>query len=234
MVGLGDLPGGMFRSIAHDVSADGSLVVGEGWSTLGPQAFRWTASGMIGLGDLPGGAFDSKARGVSGDGTTVVGDSVSAAGIEAFRWTATSGMVGLGDLPGGPFGSAAQDVSSDGSVIVGTGHTAAGPRAFIWDSVHETRNLKTVLTNFGIDTSGWTLNNALGISPNGRYIVGNGTSANGDEAFLVDIELSVPVGVPASSNGSVTIGLLTFLFAGIISVIRTARRYKFPSASTPS
>ena len=50
-MGLGDLPGGGFSSFAYDVSADGSIVVGQGLSASGAEAFRWTmADGMIGLG----------------------------------------------------------------------------------------------------------------------------------------------------------------------------------------
>ena len=54
MVGLGDLPGGEFRSEAHGVSYDGSVIVGSSYSTAGRrEAFRWTqADGMSGLGDL--------------------------------------------------------------------------------------------------------------------------------------------------------------------------------------
>lgn len=52
-MGLGDLPGSVFQSIAHGVSADGSTVVGWSWSALGAEAFRWTAAtGMFGLGLL--------------------------------------------------------------------------------------------------------------------------------------------------------------------------------------
>ena len=40
---------------AHDVSADGSIVVGN---SLSREAFLWTKEdGMVGLGDLPGGSF---------------------------------------------------------------------------------------------------------------------------------------------------------------------------------
>ena len=56
--GLGDLAGGRFWSDARSVSADGSTVVGFGYSISGREAFRWTsAGGMVGLGDLPGGGL---------------------------------------------------------------------------------------------------------------------------------------------------------------------------------
>jgi len=73
-MGLGDLPGGEFFSMAFGVSADGSTVVGRGKSPSGIEAFRWTADdAMVGLGDLPGGDFLSEANAVSADGSVVVG-----------------------------------------------------------------------------------------------------------------------------------------------------------------
>lgn len=85
---LGALPDG-FGGEGLDVNADGSVIVGEGWSPESQpntEAYRWTAEGgMIGLGDLPGGIFRSIAFGVSGDGTIVVGGSIAELGGEAFR-----------------------------------------------------------------------------------------------------------------------------------------------------
>ena len=49
MVGLGQLPGGVFGSSASDVSADGLVVVGQSDSALGTQAFRWDVGPEKGL-----------------------------------------------------------------------------------------------------------------------------------------------------------------------------------------
>ncbi len=43
-MGLGDLPGGEFRSDATAVSANGEVVVGQSDSALGHEGFRWTRS----------------------------------------------------------------------------------------------------------------------------------------------------------------------------------------------
>ena len=131
MQGLGYLPGETWSS-AHDVSADGSVVVGTSDTPEGSQgeAFRWTeSSGMVGIGDLPGGGSQSQAYGVSTDGSVVVGQGSAVSGYEAFRWTQSGGMVGLGDLPGGELDSWAFGVSADGSVVVGYSWSA-------WD-LHE-------------------------------------------------------------------------------------------------
>jgi probable HAF family extracellular repeat protein len=186
LVGLGDLPGGNVNSFANGVSADGSVIVGEGFSASGSEAFRWTsASGLVGLGDLPGGAFGSSATAVSADGQTVVGVSTSASGLEAFLWTTSGGMVGLGDLPGGIFRSIGQAVSADGSIVVGhgtIGNQQFVNEAFIWDGSNGMRHLKTVLsTEYGLAAilQGWTLREATGISADGRVIVGWGVNPSG-------------------------------------------------------
>ncbi|MEX2139781.1 MAG: hypothetical protein WD894_11005 [Pirellulales bacterium] len=87
MMGLGDLPGGVLRNEARDVSADGSVIVGHAFSVRpddfpGREAFFWTeATGMVNLRDalIAGGVtnldnsilFD--ATGISADGRTIVG-----------------------------------------------------------------------------------------------------------------------------------------------------------------
>jgi len=207
MESLGVLPGAdTTRSEAWGVSADGSVVVGFSQSTSGTEAFRWTQEeGMVGLGDLPGGTAFSEAFGISSDGSVVVGMSHSGIGYEAFRWTEAEGMVGLGLLPGGSVQCAAMDVSADGSIVVGTssGWSAA---AFIWDAVHGMRDLKDVLiTEFGLDLTGWQLTQARGISDDGATIVGYGVNPDGrDEAWIAVIP-------EPSSLTLLTVGVAAFL-----------------------
>ena len=139
-VGLGDFPGGAFRSSAFDVSANGSVVIGLSYSAEGdlPWAFRWTEqSGITGLGNMGGNISSSYASGVSGDGGTIVGTALTASGPQAFRWTVASGMTLLADLPGGVFYGHALGSSFDGSIVVGDGNTTAaggqnGSRAVRW------------------------------------------------------------------------------------------------------
>ena len=173
MVGLGDLPGGIFDSKATGVSADGSVVVGNGTGFYG-TAFRWTqATGMVGLGYLPGGGYyaASYASGVSANGSVVVGVSTSANGTEAlgwqeaFRWTQGTGIVGLGDLPGGSFWSNAQNVSADGSVVVGQSFGAYGYEAFRWTQ-------GTGMVGLGSLPGGLFVSGATGVSADGSVIVG--------------------------------------------------------------
>jgi probable HAF family extracellular repeat protein len=105
--GLGDLPGGVYRSIARAVSADGSVIVGASRVTdFGDGAFRWTAeTGIVALTDVPEGHFTSliDAYGISADGSVIAGVGRAGFNTEGYRWTEADGYVGLSDLPGGVF-----------------------------------------------------------------------------------------------------------------------------------
>ncbi len=51
------------------------VVIGQSWSTEGPEAFHWThADGITGLGYLPGGKIGSSAYAVSADGLVGVSE----------------------------------------------------------------------------------------------------------------------------------------------------------------
>jgi probable HAF family extracellular repeat protein len=99
MVGLGDLDGGGFFSMARDVSADGSIVVGEGRTDNGDQAFIWdevngmrslqaVLTGDYGL-DLTGWQLRS-AWGISADGLIITGGGIDPDG-NTEAWIATLG-----------------------------------------------------------------------------------------------------------------------------------------------
>jgi probable HAF family extracellular repeat protein len=142
-LGLGDLPGGFYDSVAYGVSADGTTVAGYSNSAAGMEAFRWTVrDGMVGLG-FP------RAFAVSADGSTVVGYRHYSGGTEAACWTAR-GVFGLGNLVVAERGTAslrshgsakwdspplaehccaeALATSADGSVIVGAYSPDGGER----------------------------------------------------------------------------------------------------------
>lgn len=179
-VPIGDLSGGNFESYANDVSADGSVIVGQGHSNLGYEATRWTAAtGQVSLGDLDGGSYHSCAFGISRDGTTIVGRANSTQGQEAFRWTSADHMVGLGDLDGGIFDSHAEDVLANGDIVVGYGHSALGKEAIRWTQA-------TGMVGLGDLPGGAHDSWAWGGSVDGAIIVGQGTTDLGKESFIWD------------------------------------------------
>jgi probable HAF family extracellular repeat protein len=80
----------------------------------------------------------------------------------AFRWTNEEGIVDLGDLPGG------------------VDHSIAEAAA------HGMRSLKEVLVASGVDTEGWMLMRAVGVSGDGTRILGYGYAPDrGEDAEQV-------------------------------------------------
>jgi probable HAF family extracellular repeat protein len=88
--------------------------------------------------------------------------------------------------PGGDL-SEAYGVSADGSVVVGYAYNAEGERrAFRWTAAGGMEDLN--ITYAHLLTDGSVLLGARAISPDGRYIVGQGYNAatEREEAFLLD------------------------------------------------
>jgi probable HAF family extracellular repeat protein len=164
---LGTGPGAGY-SKTFAISNDGTTVVGQKSSFLGPEAFRWTsAGGLVGLGDLPDGNFSSLAFGVSGDGSVVAGVGDSDLYEEAFRWTSGGGMVGLGDLPGGLERSRGFGISADGATVVGRSYSTSGQEAFRWTA-------GTGIVGLGDLTGGEFRSLAYAASADGSVVVGYG------------------------------------------------------------
>jgi probable HAF family extracellular repeat protein len=104
--GLGDLSGGSFISSASGVSADGSVVVGYGYTASGQQAFRWASTeGMVGLG-----TFEVEALYYSTAIRNLKSVLTDEYGLDLTGWTLLS----------------ANDISPDGNVIVGEGVNPSG------------------------------------------------------------------------------------------------------------
>lgn len=171
---------------AHDISADGSVVVGR--ADFGNvSAFRWQDAGF----QMFGNASPSVANGVSADGNMLVGtDNYSPGGGPApvtgtaFRWTAADGIVTLADLPGGPDCARANDVSANGRIVVGKGDCDASFQvedlgtAVRWVDGGAAESLGS------LDGGFWSSSYATAASPDGGSIVGYSSSKLGGEPFL--------------------------------------------------
>ena len=156
-------------SIAEDVNADGSVVVGYSRVNITENnwqyhAFVWTPEdGMVDIGTL-GGTY-SYARRVSADGNVAIGWSNLADESQqhAFRWTEAGGMLDLGTL-GGNY-SYAYDLSDDGAVVVGQSSISSDSsyRAFRWTQAGGMVNLGTL---------GGSYSYAIATNADGSVVVG--------------------------------------------------------------
>lgn len=168
-------------SQAEGISADGRISVGYIFNAAGRlRAARWENGAAQ---DLSVPLEFSSAKGISADGRVVVGWGTDTA-WRAFRWENGISQV-LGTLGGND--SWAYAVSADGQVVVGIAQEAGGRwRAFRWTPTGGIENLTN--TYAALLTDGSRLVTANAISPDGRYIVGNGYNAAASrfEAFLLD------------------------------------------------
>jgi len=142
MVGLGDLPGADFYSIARAVSPNAEFIVGESSVVQSDRAFMWTEHmGMTALPDIPGdyALLISRAFDVANDGTTVgyttvVNHDFSGrayatiwlAGGEAVTVEALLLNYGIDVLAMGWQLEFAYGVSADGRTIAGHGYSPNG------------------------------------------------------------------------------------------------------------
>ena len=173
---IGDLPGGGFQSVAHDVSSDGSVVVGASETPSGTQPFRWTQSDgiqSIGTNNLFGFALGTA---VSGDGSVIVGNGfLFNFDGAAFYWTAADGLTLITEgSPSSAFD--ATDVSTNGVYVVGTRYDFVSREAYRWTKSGGVQLL-------GDLAGGANQSLANAVSADGSVVVGLGNNANGaDEA----------------------------------------------------
>lgn len=216
--GLIPLPGFSYTS-AEAVSADGSVIAGSVSTTPSiAHAGRWTAAtGWVDLGLLPGGssaAFPvASATAMSANGAVLGGFSATTApSEEAFRWTQSSGMVRLDNLPVNNFSRViVRGISADGSVLVGEGE-----QAFIWTAWAGTQDLRLFLVaNGATGLDGWNLFLIGGITPDGRFITGSGSSPSGNlEAWIAEIEPFPPPAAVDDGPIAVIEGVATVIPVG--------------------
>jgi len=161
-----------------DISADGTVAVGQTASCTGEVAFVWTA--RDGIHGLPaGGDGDSRGIAVSADGNTVAGFSEHPA--KDYRrpalWRNGNGPI----LFLGPDSSGeAMNVSPNGSFVVGQAHMGGlSPQAFFWKNGSEPVSLGN-LSGRATDTS-----LAKAVSDDGKVVGWSGDALWGDqEAFI--------------------------------------------------
>jgi uncharacterized membrane protein len=182
MVLLPDAPNNAGRPVlATDLSDFGSVIVGGANTTTGTFGFRWTpdqGTEILGSGSFS--ARSSFANAVSNDGQVIVGQvTLEETGVTwAARWTAENGMTLFGEGEG-----VAHAVNANGSLAVGR----HGRGAALFHADGSATSIRDLLTNAGIDLTGWDLVSAAGISDDGSVIVGSGTHNGLSEAWIAII-----------------------------------------------
>lgn len=176
-------------SRANAINDDGTVVVGWQDNDFGGRfAVYWKNNQQIFLKDNNQN-IAGKAQAVTPDGNTIVGVSEDDEG--AFVWNATDGYTSIKHADP-MFIGAASAVSDDGKTVIGFfrpwGAPATAGEGFIWTKETGALNLKQYVESLGYDTAGITFSLPLGISPDGRYIVGLG-EGNGD---LVGFVIKLP------------------------------------------
>lgn len=184
---LATLPGGS-SSVAFAIDGLGTIIVGTSNDGAGvQQATYWSGAGFASVTSLdPGGIYGtSGAFAISDDGSTIVG-YLSAGGVDtATIWNGA----GYGNTtligPAGATSSQAKAVNADGTIVGGTYEMSPAPgasRAFLY-SGGQFGDLETLLTNAGVDLTGYTLNSLAGLSDDGHYMAVNDTL--GQAGYLV-------------------------------------------------
>ena len=180
-----------FDTYANAISADGSVIVGDGKnpSTGGTEAFKYSGTTMTFLG-LPAGTYTSYAGAVSSDGSVIVGGNYDGTDWRAFTYY---GGV-MYSLIGGTY-TQARGVSADGSVVVGTSKSAGLNEAVKWTGTGGT----AAMTGLGFLTGG-TYSNASGVS-------GDGTVTVGSSEYTIGVQHAVKwVGTVITDLGTLTGG----------------------------
>ncbi|MFG0284958.1 MAG: GC-type dockerin domain-anchored protein [Phycisphaerales bacterium JB039] len=182
-----------YLAVAHDVSADGSVIVGDSDVESGfvsPRAVRWTDPTAIpdDLGALPGWPW-SIAHATNEDGSVVVGRSTTVAAHRGIQWKMGS-IVELRPLPG-TLNSVAIDVDGSGTRAVGQSwNSGEMSRATVWDLGDPglvAQDLNYLLPTLGIDLTGWELTSANAISTDGDVIAGTGVHEGVTKGWIATI-----------------------------------------------
>lgn len=200
--GVGVIPGGPGGgwSYVNGVSHDGRVAVGNSNGRGSDfESMIWTRPGPAAPTGHPNRAEYGNATAVSGDGRFVTGyHQFFPSTYRGFRWSADGGYEDLGDLPGGPESTTPAAMSPDGRVIVGQGnYSFTGSEvfsdAFIWTKESGIR----ALPDLGQGGSG-----ALGVSNNGRVVVGYSLDDTGYRPVRWVEEDSVAITLPDLPGGS--------------------------------
>lgn len=174
---IGGYPGVRGVTALRAVSDDGLRFAGHAVID-GMRPIVWSSSDGFGiLSPVAGSTGHGGVEGLSPDGGTAVGHQDFGGLGRPVYWDESGAAHEINLWPGFDAGFA-YAASESGGVIVGrwvdTSFGGSGEnKAFIWDPEHGARPLQDVLiAELGLDLGGWSLLDAVDITPDGKTIVG--------------------------------------------------------------
>lgn len=184
IVDLGStVPGRSSR--ANSINSDGTIVVGWQDNDYGDrEGVYWKNGVQIYLKD-EGGNNTGEAVAVTPDGNTIAGFTFD----NPFVWNATTGYTKI-THPNPDFSGGASGITDDGKTVIGY-FRPFGPallgEGFIYTAENGRVNLNDYVASLGMDNMGMTFSLPLGISPNGKYIVGIGVANDEARGFVIKL-----------------------------------------------
>ncbi|MGV0924786.1 T9SS type A sorting domain-containing protein [Empedobacter tilapiae] len=173
----------------NDVSNNGDVFVGWQDDNFGTRTGCFWENGVQTLITNPDGTLVNEISRISGDGKWMIG----ASGFYATRWSKETGLIKIEHPYASSFFSgAATTINNDGSVILGY-YRGPGPaiygEGFIWTEDTGLVNLNTYVKDvLKYDDLGITFALPLGMSADGKQIVGYGkSSSNNAVSFLISL-----------------------------------------------
>ena len=204
---LGFLSSEHYYSQVSDISSNGQTVIGFSRPSYyfegGTMPFIWSGTNMEPLPAVAG-VEEWMPRAISSDGTTVAGTFYNGSRYEACMYSDGS-TTPLG-IPDGYISSLLCDLTANGSIAVGwCGLANYDYEAVIWDEFNGIQSLKTFLEDeWGLTLTGWTLENAYGISEDGTMIYGNGQDPEGHYTYWI-AEVPEPAAILLFGIGGVVL-----------------------------
>lgn len=183
-------------SRANAISADGTVAVGWQDDDFGDRFAVYWKNNVQNFILKNNNSFTGEGQAVTPDGGTIVGTAEEEEG--AFVWNQADGYTSI-KHPDPMYVGGASGVSDDGKTVIGYfrpwGAPATSGEGFIWTKETGALNLNEYVASLGYDELGITFSLPLGISPNGRNIVGLGASGNGISGFVIKLPENLATGV---------------------------------------
>lgn len=180
---------------ANGINDDGTVVVGWQDDDYGNRFSVYWKNNEQNFIQNNGQNVMGEGQAVTPDGKTIVGTNEEAA---AFLWNETDGYTAI-NHPDPMYVGGASGVSDDGKTVVGFfrpwGSPATAGEGFIWTKETGSINLNEYVANLGYDNLGITFALPLGISPNGKYIVGLGKNNSDLVGFVIKLPSNLATGV---------------------------------------